>query len=267
MVSRRPGFGGVVMDPITFSRLKLIARSPAHYFAAAQRETYAMERGSAFHSLVLGGKRVISYPGAVRRGKEWDAFEADNPDAIILTKTEHGKTFAMAASVQSNRVAMAALEGQHEVEVDWSFMGRACQSHIDVIGAKSLAELKSTGDAQPDRFAFHAKRMWYLAQLAYYDLAVRTTGICVPEEYNIVAVESSPPFAVTTFKLTERALDMGQRTIRLWFERLLVCESANAWPAYCESVVPLDVPEEEDDLIYTGSGEVAEANDEASVPF
>lgn len=252
---------------VHFSRLKLLSRSPAHYLAAQGKNTYAMERGSALHSLILGGAEVIAYPGKQRRGKDWESFKADHPGAIILTRTESSKTFAMAASVRSHKLAMSVLEGQHEVEVDWTFLGRDCQSHVDVIGADYVTELKSTADAQPDRFNWHARRMWYLAQLAFYDSAVRTKGLCQPKAHYIVAVESAPPFVVEVFKCTERAIEHGHKTIRLWFERLLSCESARTWPGYCQSIVPLDVPEEEDDLIYSGSGEVAEANDEESVPF
>jgi hypothetical protein len=54
-------------------------------------------------------------------------------------------------------------------------------------------------------------------------------------------------------RLTARALEQGQRSYRLWFERLLTCEAADAWPAYCESVVDLDVPDEETDLVFGSS--------------
>lgn len=254
----------MTLEPVRFSNLKRIAQSPAHYLAAVDQPTYAKERGSALHSLVLGGKRVVSYPGAVRRGKEFDAFVADHPDALILTKSEHSKTFAMAAAVQANPVAMAALEGRHELEVNWSYLDRACQSHIDVVGTNHVTELKSCAVGQPARFAYAALKYGYHGQLAFYLEAMRACGENQTEAY-IVAVESVAPYVVTTLKLTERALEHGARLFRLWFERLLACEKANEWPGYCQSIVPLDAPEDDVELTFGASGEVAEVS--AEPPF
>ncbi|HYF25325.1 MAG TPA: hypothetical protein VD931_06265, partial [Baekduia sp.] len=57
-------------------------------------------------------------------------------------------------------------------------------------------------------------------------------------------------------RLTSRALEQGERLWRLWFERFQVCEQSGYWPAYAESVVDLDVP---DDVELTFSDEALEA--------
>lgn len=253
------------VEPVRFSNLKRMAQSPAHYLCAVARSNAAMERGSAVHSLVLGGPRVICFSGKVRRGAEWEKFRASNPDAIILTETEHAKAIDMAAAVMSNPVAMSALEGIREKEVNWSFLGRACQSHIDVIGGSYVTELKTCAVGQPDRFGYNALKYGYHAQLAFYMEAVREAGLGNPSEAYIVAVESYAPYVVTTLKLTERALEHGARLYRLWFERLLACEAAGEFPGYCNSIVPLDAPEDDVELTFGASGEVAETSE--GVPF
>ena len=63
---------------------------------------------------------------------------------------------------------------------------------------------------------------------------------------SLLAVESTAPYVVTVFRVTERALEQGRRTYRLWFERLMACEEADEWPGYVQSVVPLDVPESDE---------------------
>jgi hypothetical protein len=253
--------------PVRFSNLKRMAQSPAHYLAAAQDQKPHLERGSALHSLVLGGKEVIAYPGKVRRGKEWEAFQADHPESLILTQTESGRTFAMAAAVQANKLAMTVLEGRHELEIDWSLAGRAMQAHVDVVGPGNayVTELKGTQCGAPDRFAHLALRYAYHAQLASYMDAVASSGEGEPREAYVVAVESSAPYVVTTLRLTERALDQGRRLFRLWFERLRACEESGEWPGYAQSIVPLDAPEDELELIFGASQEVASVTDEA--PF
>lgn len=244
---------------VRFSRLKLMALSPAHYLEAAQRETYSKERGSALHSLVLGGKRVLAYPGKVRRGKEFDAFVAANTNAQILTKSDYARAEGMAASVRRHKRAMQVLAGQHEVELDWKFLGRDCQSHIDVIGGGGewVCELKSAVSSQPDRFAWHAKKFAYNAQLAFYWEAVLQSGLGVPRDAFVVAVESAPPYVVTVMRLTGQALDLGRRSFRLWMERLLGCEAANEYPGYAQDIVPLDIPDDDAPLVF-GSAELAD---------
>ena len=237
------------LAPVRFSRLKLMQLSPAHYRDATVEETSAMERGTAVHSILLGGAPVMYYPGPVRRGKEWDAFEAANAHAQILTRSDYDTAHRMADAVRANDLAMSVLKGQHEVEIAWKMLGRACGSRVDVVGADYVTELKTCRSADPRAFQWQALRMHYHAQLSFYQDAVRHGGGKALDAY-IVAVESAPPHVVTVLQLTERALEQGRRSVRLWFERVLQCEQAGEWPGYCQSVVPLDAPEDEEELIF-----------------
>lgn len=246
------------MDPVRFSRLKLIARSPAHYAGATVEETLAMERGTAVHSILLGGKRVISY-GKARNEKhaEYQQFKADNPDALILTEAECAKANAMAKAVNANRLAVRVLDGAHELETEWRFGQRGCAGRIDVLNPGWVCELKCTVSSDPDKFQWQAMRMGYFAQVAWYMDGVTAAGLAAPELGYIVAVESTPPFPVTVFAVTQRALEQGRAQYRGWFERLRVCEESNEWPPYAQSVVPLDVPEENGELDFSGLEEAA----------
>lgn len=249
------------MDPVRFSHLKWMARSPQHYLGATVERTGAIQIGSAVHSLLLGGPSVVAYPGKVRRGKAWDAFRSANAGAVFLSRAELGKAEAMAESVRANRQAMSVLDGVHEHPIDWRYLGRACRSTLDVLGldGEYITELKTGATSDPVRFSWQSMRMHYDAQLAFYDEAVRASGLGTPRAHYVVAVESSPPYVVTTFRLTDRALERGRRSFRLWFERLLLCEAENAWPGYCESIVDLDVPDDEPDLVFGDDSEEAAA--------
>jgi hypothetical protein len=238
------------MDPVRYSRLKQMAKSPAHYLAAVTEETTSMARGSAVDALLLGTQRVICFPGKVRAGKDWERFQLDNADALVLTRKELDRALAMAAAVRSSKPAMRALDGAHMTEIAWSFLGRECLSHPDVVGDGFVTDLKTTESADPKRFYWAAQRYHYFGQLAFYDAAVRQSGRGDPQAHFIVAVESLRPHPVTVLRLTPRALEQGQREFRLWFETLLACEAANAWPGYCESVVDLDVPDDAVELVY-----------------
>lgn len=242
--------------PVRFSNLKLMGLSPAHYHAATVKETYAIERGRALHSLVLGGQRVIGYPGKVRAGKAWEQFKADNPDANILAYNEFPKVRAMADAIEAHPIAQQLLEGQHELEVDWSYLGRSCQSHIDVVGpgGRWVTELKTTVSSNPDRFAWQAHKMAYFGQVAFYLDALRTAGLAEPTDAYVVAVEATEPFVVTTMRVAEDALEMGRRTVRLWMEQLLACEAADQWPGYVQGIVDLHAPSNDIEFTYGDEG-------------
>jgi hypothetical protein len=240
------------MDPVHLTRLKLMGQSPAHYQAAVEPEGGAIDRGGALHAILLGGRRYLAYPGKVRRGKEYERFCADNADAVVLAQKDFDRALGMAAAVRACKPAMRVLEGQHELEINWQYLGRDCQSHLDVLGTGYITELKSAASSDPDRFTWQAIRMGYNAQLAFYREAVIAAGLGVPKEAYVVAVESSAPFVVTVMRLTARALDQGARSCRLWMERLLACEAANDWPGYAMDIVPLDVPEEDVPLVFSG---------------
>lgn len=235
--------------PVRFSRLKLMGRSPAHYAAATFDETTAMERGSAVHSLVLGGQPVTAWRktsengnACPRRGKDYDAFQADNPGALILTPGEFDLAEAIANAVKANRLAMAALDGEREVERRWRFGARECGGRIDALPFDGVTELKISMTSDPRKFIWHALRQGWLSQDVWY-LDGCAAGGDARRVCRIVAVEPKPPFAVTVFKLTPGAMIQARRTYRLWFEQLMVCEASDSWPPYAQSEVDLDVPD------------------------
>jgi hypothetical protein len=73
--------------------------------------TTAMQRGSGVHAILSGKKKVIGYPGAVRRGKEYDAFVAAHQDHEILTMAEYDKAMRMAEAIRASKVAEPFLKG------------------------------------------------------------------------------------------------------------------------------------------------------------
>lgn len=226
--------------PVRFSTLKHIGQSPAHYDAALRHgigETRAMRVGFAAHARVLGGDYLV-FEGD-RRGKKWEAFEAEhaNDGRRILTAPEHESASRIAGAVMGSPLAQSVLEPAtlREHEIHWSFGGRACVSHLDALATERyVVELKVTNCAHPEKFAWQARRMGYIAQCAFYAEAAK-----VDAAY-IVAVEDKRPWPVTVLRLTPRALTDGLKQCRLWMERLLACEAEDAWPGYCQSVVDLD---------------------------
>lgn len=232
-----------------FSALKLIGRSPLHYrtyLESGMAETAAMARGTLVHALVLGGEFVV-YDGE-RRGNAWKCFEEDHLGQFICTRTELNKAQRVADAVLAHPLAAPLLVGDTERAWSATLYGRPCAGRIDVSGAGHTVDLKLARDTHPDRFKRACLGMAYHAQLSFYADARRALGE-LPGELYIVGVEPVAPYAVTVLRVTERAALEGRKLTRLWVEQLAACEAANEWPGYAQSIVDLDVVED-DALIF-----------------
>lgn len=245
---------------VHFSSLKQFARSPAHYKAAIERpmeSTRGMRIGTGTHHLVLGPTQrqpVVWYPGASRRGKEWDKFAAENEASTILTAPERAEAEAIATAVLADREARKLLESsRYEVPLSWLAGGIECGTRgIDVVGDGYIADLKVTRSTKPDELQREVARMHYHAQMAFYDAAARANHIDVSRGMFLLCVESKYPFVVTVLEMTERVLEEGRKCVGLWLEKLRQCDEADHWPGYVQAPVPWQLPswlEDEDDAI------------------
>lgn len=250
----------MTLAPLHFSQLKAISRSPLHYqhgLSVPLDDTKSLRMGRAVDAILFGTCGVVDYKGQ-RRGKEWEAFAAANAGAICLNATEAAQVRGMAKALEQHSDAMFLLSGTRQKTIRWSISGRECEGTPDSFRGIVLADLKTCESSQPERFPWKGRRYAWHAQLTWYAEGLALSGHTRPTELYNVAVESKAPHPVTVFELTERAKDEGNRTWRLWFERLRVCEESDTWPAYAQGRVPFDVPETEESLTLTIGGEEVE---------
>jgi hypothetical protein len=233
--------------PVRFSMLRAYGRSAMHGLharTAESEQTIAMERGTAVHSIVFGTHPVIGYPGPTRRGKEYDAFAALHQDYEILTRDEYAKAQRMAEAVRECKLAEPYLKGAVEETLLFRWMGLDCRSTPDVRGADFVTELKTAPSADPAQFGWHALRMHYHAQMKMEQIGAYVGAGITARDCFIVCVEANEPHPVTVFRVDEKALEVGEKLLCLWAERLKVAEASQAWPPYVSCVVPLTVPDE-----------------------
>jgi hypothetical protein len=252
--------------PLRFGNLKAMGQSAAHClqsFRYAESGSLAIRIGAGTHAVSFDQPFAVF--GARRAGAVWEAFKLANADRPILNAKEMARAQAIAGSLRSNPLASRLLfsDGvKHEQTILWEQQGRARRSTPDARGFRYLVDLKTTRCAQPDQFGRDAMKRSYHAQLADYCDAIEAADGTRPTEVYIVAVESVPPYAVTVLRLTARALEQGARLCRMWFEQFIACEQSNAWPAYCESIVDLDVPDDDVGLVFGDDNDSNEGNEE-----
>lgn len=241
--------GNQTREPVRFSHLKQMARSPAHYIESlrGRPDTASLRRGRIVDALVFGETPVV-FDGT-RRSKAYEQFEAQHEGADIFTISEYEDARPIADSILKNpehsEAARLLRGGAIKTRIFWEWLGRARTGEPDVAG-EFLVDLKVTRCAQPDVFKRDALRFAYHAQLADYRNGLILSGAQPPSECYIVAVETAPPYPVTVLRLTERTIEQGERLCRLWMERLLACEAANYFPGYVQSFVDFDIENELD---------------------
>lgn len=238
--------------PVRFSILKAYGRSAMHGYHARlheMKETVSMQKGTAVDAMIFGHRKVMGYPGAVRRGKEYDQFVEDNPDTEILTMKDYDTARYMADAVLNCEHAKPWMIGVTQQTLLFEYNGLNCRCTPDVRGDGFVTELKTCRDASDYRFPWQARSMGYPVQLIMQAIGCELNGYPAPRQL-IVAVESTRPCPVTVFELTERSQDRARRTLMLWSERLKTAEASGQYPPYSQAIVPLDEPEDAPDLVY-----------------
>ncbi len=240
------------MGPVRFSHLRAYGRSAMHGQHARAMDsapTMAMQRGSAVHAILFNTQKVCGYPGATRRGKEYDAFVIAHHDHLILTMKEYDKAQRMVDAVRSCKVAEPYLKGVSEETLLFKWMGLDCRATPDLRGVDFVTELKTTANADPVKFVWHARRMAYHAQLRFQEYGCAANKHPVRDHF-IVGVESDAPHPVIVYHLEPEAREEGERLLTLWAERLKNSEASNAYPPYVDCVVPLVWPKSDFELEY-----------------
>ena len=175
---------------------------------------------------------------------------------VIVTSEERERAARCADAVRCHPIASSYLGGEHEVELRWRYLERDCGGRVDILHGNRVAELKTSTLAAPGWLTQQALRLHYIPQLVWYGEGARANGYPI-DDYVLIGVEVEVPHPVTVMRLSQRAREFGEKQLRLWMERLAVCESSGEFPEYTQTVETLDVPE--DDFALRWGDEEAEA--------
>ena len=118
-------------------------------------------------------------------------------------------------------------------------MGIPAAGKIDLCGPASVDELKTCATASPRKFLFDADRMWYDAQLAWYQMAQGIEYVGPDTEWlssRIVAVENKAPFVVQVFELDPLRLNQGADKICRALDVLREAEASGVWSGYTKGI-------------------------------
>ena len=236
------------LEAVSPSRLKVLARSPLHYwdrFLAPDREksepTAAMQLGTALHTAVLEPElwdSTIAVPPhafdrRTKAGKERaDAFAAESEGCLVLTPDDADTVRRMVDAVRRHPAAAFLLElpGRREASYTWidPETGLACKTRPDWHSEDDFAvvDLKSTKDASRVEFAKSIANLDYHVQAAWNRRALGK------ERFLTIEVENVRPYAVAVYPASAAMLAAGERRIDRAMEQLAECWRTGIWPGY-----------------------------------
>lgn len=244
-----------LIDKLNWSKLKVLARSPAHYLHALtepkEEKTDALIEGNATHVSVFEpedfSRRFAVWREGKRSGKEWQAFKKSNAGRDILTEKQALKVHALSRAVRSDATAARHVSGgRAEVSITWThalpeFAGMPemrieSKARLDFVAdCGVLVDLKTAQDGSPEAFARQVVNLSYLGQASWYrDGYEAATGRRLP--FVFVVVEKTAPHVVTTIRVPERLMELGRNHPKYGYRTLLqrwaFCRSTSKWPGY-----------------------------------
>lgn len=248
-------------ERVNFSTLKWMERSPAHYLhqltVRDDKDTDARQRGRAVSMAVYEPERFraecVVYEGGPRKGKDWNVFLDNHPDAEILTPAMHAAAVAIAQAARSCGMARPFLSGgRGEQTLLWTHvvpdMGSVpgysvrCKGRLDFIAnVGAIVDLKNSKDASPLGFGRQVVNYFSDVQAAFYaDGFKAATGRELP--YVIIAVEPVAPYVTQVYQVPAAVLQRGREKYMGWLDRLNVCRRDSDWPGYASAPMELEIP-------------------------
>lgn len=237
----------------------LLQRSPAHYLHELRQPettTPALTFGSYFHSLVLTpylcerdyfvlDENQRPFPDQDYRTKanqDWKTLqliEANARGQEVISLEDHQRALGMKAAIRRSALANEVTNsvGVHERLVEWTDIdtGILCKARIDKTrNADEIVDLKTCRDASKRAVIRSIIDYGYHRQAAFY------MNGSLAKSFKFVFVESSEPYGVAVYDLSEEFLELGRVSVRSALRHIQILrdkygsefEPDTVWPSY-----------------------------------
>ena len=256
-------------DPaIGSSGFKLLAKSPAHYFAAyldperpPRKETPAFKIGKAWHTAVFepgdfDNRYTVMPEGLDRRTKEgkalWAEIIASGKTPLSAGEIADLKAMGRAANAHPATRVLFTQGGLCEASIFWQdpdhgvlckirpdYMVPPCQQFPNGL----IIDGKSAEDASPEGFARATWNWEMFYQAAHYsDGFQRHFETSKPPKFLWLAQEKERPYATAIYAASDDLVEYGRRRIAPLKRLYADCMATECWHGYPTNVSTLALP-------------------------
>jgi len=207
----------------------------------------AMAWGRKVHAAVLEPDRffrsVAIWDGAVKRGREWDAFRAENPDGdLIVTREELADLEAMKRVIWQHPAAAPLLRDcETEQSIEWEAHYGRGKARMDAVGDARIIDYKTTRNIDPKAFYRAAFSLGYHIRMGWYVHGHEIVTSKRPSVFLIVQ-ESSAPFDCWVCMIPAPILRAGQNEAVEIAVKYSVARANGKYKGVSESVLDYELP-------------------------
>ncbi len=244
---------------ISASGLKLISRSPRHYWnrylnpAYEDATTPAMAFGSVVHTLMLEphtfNERYAISPDVNRTTKEgkaaYAAFMEDNECKEFISSKDFTLATAMIEQAKTNPIVTDLLDlSEKEAIHTFRILEVDCKMKADAINIFDgcIIDIKTCQDASPDGFGKDAYNLGYLLQAAFYLDGYYLATNNNLKRFIFIAMEKTAPYNVAVYEMDREQIELGRQQYLAALQTYKNCLAANKWHAYGDEIQPLILP-------------------------
>ena len=263
------------------SRIKVIKRSPLHYFdqfLAEDREksepTPAMLKGTALHTAVLepelwdatvviepddaprrptekqllqpartGTKAYDAWLEACARRDWWAEFDERCAGKALLSVKVADQVRRMADEVRSHPAARFLLELPGRREASYTWKDPATKLECKTRPDWHSEDRRIVVDVKTTADASREQFAKSISNFDYHVQAAWNRDAIGAEQFLTVAVESERPYAVAVYPASGAMIAAGQRRIQSAMTQLAECYATGNWPGYGDLVQePIELP-------------------------
>jgi len=236
--------------PLSYSSLKVFAKSPRHYINYLNRpataQTDAMKMGSLIHCLMLTpddfANQFFVSPEINRRTKdgkvEWEKIQEDNKDKIIVTYEDYAHASRVSSNALSNKNIEQLINNCYWFEMEWKaeISGLPFRGFYDGVSEDYIIEIKTTSDGNPKSVMNDFVRRQYPIQAGLYKMVSQKQII-------YIVVETSEPYIAYAAPTDESYINYGikevNRLVDMFNDRLLLDDFDGGYDSNGEIVIKL----------------------------
>lgn len=238
----------------------IIEKSPAHAKAAHPKLNPDFQRvdeekfdlGTAAHQLFLEGESSVEivYADSWRTAAAKEAREvARGYGRLAMLEKYWDECCQMVAALRAQCDAHPFgpffTDGAAEKTLVWEDeYGVLCRARLDWLrdDLNAWHDLKTTrASASPDAWSRTALGIGVDLQAAFYARGCRAVLGCDPD-FRFVAVETTPPYALSVFSLAPDTLALAEKKIDYALKVWATCLRNDDWPSYPQQVAHITTP-------------------------